>query len=125
VKVATLALVAAAVLAGCGANGPATRLTIRVTDLTDALSPRTYRLECGPPAGSPRNARAMCEALRRQPDMLETPSQVVCGPNTSRRITVKVSGRYRRQHVQATFQDSCSTGANDGFGAWIDVLEAA
>jgi hypothetical protein len=125
VRRATVALIAAAVLAGCGGNGPATRLTIRVTDVTDPSSPRTYRLECGPSAGTARNARAMCKALRRQPDMLETPRQVVCGPNASPRTTVKVSGRYRGRHVQAKFQDGCSTGANDGFGAWIDVLEAA
>ena len=122
---ATVALIAAAVLAGCGGNGPATRLTIRVTDVTDPSSPRTYRLECGPSAGTARNARAMCKALRRQPDMLETPQRVFCGPNASPRTTVKVSGLYRGTRVQAEFQDACRTGGNDGFGAWIDVLEAA
>ena len=120
-----VALLGAAVIAGCGGHARSTQLTIRVADATDSSSPRMYRLECGPPGGTPRNRGAMCAALARQPDMLRSPSVVVCGPGAAPRTTVKISGRYRGRKVQATFQDACSTGDNDGFGAWIDVLEAA
>ncbi len=125
VKQATVALLAATVIAGCGGHARSTQLTIRVADASDGSSPRTYRLECGPPGGTPRNAGAMCAALARQPDMLRSPRQVVCGPGASPRTTVDISGLYRGRKVHAKFQDACSTGANDGFGAWIDVLEAA
>jgi hypothetical protein len=124
-KWATVLLAATAILAGCGGHDASTRLTIRLADLTDASSPRSYSLECEPPGGTPRNARAICTSLARQPDMLRSPRYVVCGPGATPRTTIRVSGRFRGTRVEARFQDTCSTGRNEGFGAWIDVLEAA
>lgn len=115
--VALLALVSA--VAGCGGGHSApTKLTIEVTDNSGV---RAYRLECGPAGGTARNARAMCKALRRQPDMLVKGRYSICGPGVTPGESIDVSGSDRGKRVRASFVDVCWVG-NDGFGEWSDLL---
>ena len=111
----------AAMLAGCGGHASSTRLRIEVADGTGL---RVYRLQCGPARGTARNPEAMCAALRRQPDMLSTPSSIVCGPSGAPTERIRVSGSSRGKPVRVEFADACIAGG-DGVGAWIDVLEGA
>src|SRR6476469_1591349 len=111
----------AAMLAGCGGHASSTRLKIEVADGAGA---RVYRLQCEPAKGTARNPEAMCAALRRQPDMLSTPSSIVCGPSGAPTERIRVSGSFRGKPVRVEFADACIAGG-DGVGAWIDVLEGA
>ena len=114
--VALLALTASA----CGGHAGATKLTIEVTDNSGV---RAYGLECGPAGGTARNSTAMCEALRRQPDMRARGGYSHCGPGANVRAVdrIRVTGSYRGQPVHSAFQGGCPEGS-DGFGEWSDLL---
>ncbi|MGB2874631.1 MAG: hypothetical protein WBB76_04065 [Gaiellaceae bacterium] len=96
-----LALVALAVAAArCGSHVASTQLRIEVSGSSGT---RSYRLECGPPAGTVPNPATICRELGRQPNLLVGGHGFDHSCPSADYQAFRVSGTYRGYPIDATF----------------------
>jgi hypothetical protein len=113
---------AALVAAGCGSSPPSTKLRI---EIGNASSAGVYRLTCSPAGGTVRQARAICQALARNPSLLVGGGGLDHSCPASDVAVYRVSGSYRGHRVDATFgNQSCGwvPGQGDGYAEWASLL---
>jgi hypothetical protein len=114
-----VAVVFAAVVAGCGSNGKsATELHVR---LFTQDSTRNYRVRCHPDGGTVKNPSAVCAVIKRTPALLQVHSpgwdhSCPCCPPA-----VHVSGIAAKQKVAVTFAP-CKTGQEKWAQRWTTLV---
>jgi len=119
------AVVAAALIAGCGENADATEsaeASSRGTELVlTAVNPDVgrarYELRCDPPGGDVPDPERACAALAADPKLVTDPEPFTCIGGTFSWWALTLSGRFRGEDVE-THVSTCWTRQM----ALIDVL---